>query len=312
MYFLLVSTLIVFQLAAPIGLIVWLAIGQQSSLLHYLTQAVSIGAFILFLFLSNRWDMVGYLLRYAIPASFAGVVVLGLIRHWSKPNIRFATAGDFLRLLFYVAVGAFFLVMTVQTVRSFVHRGSAIDLFFPLQGIEWYVGQGGSSFWLNSHYNVEAQSYALDVVALGAFGLRASGILPKRLEAYAVFDQPVRAPCGGRVVSVADGHPDLPPPKRDRINIAGNFVAIACNDIDATVFLGHLRQGSVVPARNSVVARGEQIGRVGNSGNTTEPHLHIHAVRGVEVELKRLLRDARPVPMRFQGRFLVRNDRRVS
>ncbi len=312
MHLLLVSALTLFQLVAPLGLIVWLAAGQQPSLLHFLLQAAGIGAFVFFLFVANRWDWVGYWLRYAIPAGFAGGVALGLVRHWAGPAIRFTRTDDILRLLFYAAVGAFFLVMAVQATRSFAHRGSAIDLSFPLQGIEWYVGQGGSSSWLNTHYGAGAQSYALDIVALDAFGRRASGILPKRLEAYAVFDQPVHAPCGGRVVSATDGHPDLTPPERDSKNIAGNYVAIACDGLDATVFLGHLRQGSVVPTLNSVVAKGEQIGRVGNSGNTTEPHLHIHAVRGIEVELRRLLRDAQPVPMRFQGRFLVRNDRKVS
>jgi murein DD-endopeptidase MepM/ murein hydrolase activator NlpD len=165
---------------------------------------------------------------------------------------------------------------------------------------------------LNIHYDAGAQSYALDIVALAAFGRRASGILPKRSEAYAVFDQPVYAPCGGKVISATDGFPDLSPPERDSENIAGNFVVLACDEVDATIFLAHLRQGSIVSALGSVVARGEQIARVGNSGNTTEPHLHIHAVRGIEVELRRLLRDAQAVPMRFDGRFLVRNDRNAS
>jgi murein DD-endopeptidase MepM/ murein hydrolase activator NlpD len=45
------------------------------------------------------------------------------------------------------------------------------------------------------------------------------------------------------------------------------------------------------------VKEGQRIGRVGNSGNTSEPHLHIHAER-----------DGAGVPLRFDGRFPVRND----
>ncbi|MEK5272086.1 M23 family metallopeptidase [Aeribacillus sp. FSL K6-8394] len=48
--------------------------------------------------------------------------------------------------------------------------------------------------------------------------------------------------------------------------------------------------------KGAKVQEGQQIGNVGNSGNTTEPHLHIHAER-----------DGREVPIRFNGRFLVRN-----
>lgn len=248
-----------FQLIASVGLIVWLASGQQPSLLHYVIQAAGIGAFVFFLFVANRWDWVGYWVRYSILVCFAGGLALGSIRHWSGPTIRLARFDDILRLLVYAAVGAVFLVLVVHATRGFAHRGAVVDLSFPLQGIEWYVGQGGSSRLLNIHYGAGAQCYALGIVALGAFGRRASGILPKRLETYAVFDQPVHAPCGGRVVSVTDGYPDLTPPDRDSKNIAGNFVAIACDGLDVTVFLAHLRQGSVVPAAGSVVARGEQV-----------------------------------------------------
>lgn len=42
--------------------------------------------------------------------------------------------------------------------------------------------------------------------------------------------------------------------------------------------------------------KGQKIGLVGNSGNTTEPHLHMHAEK-----------DGVGVPIQFDGRFLVRN-----
>ncbi|WP_082415822.1 peptidoglycan DD-metalloendopeptidase family protein [Numidum massiliense] len=41
---------------------------------------------------------------------------------------------------------------------------------------------------------------------------------------------------------------------------------------------------------------GQFIGHVGNSGNTSEPHLHIYAEKA-----------GKEVPIRFEGRFLVRN-----
>lgn len=42
------------------------------------------------------------------------------------------------------------------------------------------------------------------------------------------------------------------------------------------VFLAHLMQGSVKVDAGQTVARGEGVGRCGNSGNTSEPHLHLH------------------------------------
>lgn len=48
------------------------------------------------------------------------------------------------------------------------------------------------------------------------------------------------------------------------------------------------------------------MGLVGNSGNTGEPHLHIHAQRPGSAIAPL---SGEPVPVRFGGRYLVRNDR---
>jgi hypothetical protein len=303
-----VSTLLLlFQVLAPIGLFVWLAVERQPSWVHFLSQSVGVGGFCVFLFLTARWDWVGYWIRYGILICFVGAFVWASIRHGSRPLSQLARIDELLRLLLYVGVAILFLILSIQSVRGFWHRGVAVDLSFPLKDVDWYVGQGGSSPLLNIHHGVAAQAYALDIVALDRFGRRARGFLPRRLNDYLVNDQPVYAPCSGRLVAAADGYLDTTPPERDEKNIAGNFVAISCNDV--TVFLAHLRQGSVIPSIGSMVANGERIARVGNSGNTTEPHLHIHAVQGREVELTRLLRDGEAVPIRFHGRFLVRNSR---
>lgn len=83
------------------------------------------------------------------------------------------------------------------------------------------------------------------------------------------------SPCDGEVTEVRDGLPDLVPPVSDRDNPAGNHVGISCGEV--TILLAHLRQGSVEVAQGERVATGDRVGLVGNSGNTTEPHLHIHA-----------------------------------
>jgi murein DD-endopeptidase MepM/ murein hydrolase activator NlpD len=81
---------------------------------------------------------------------------------------------------------------------------------------------------------------------------------------------------------------------RDEKNVAGNHVVVRCGDAD--VWLAHLRRGTVAVRSGASVTRGALLGRAGNSGNTTEPHLHVHAERG-----------GRAVPVRFDGRWLVRN-----
>jgi murein DD-endopeptidase MepM/ murein hydrolase activator NlpD len=65
-------------------------------------------------------------------------------------------------------------------------------------------------------------------------------------------------------------------------------------------------QSSVAVRAGQGVREGERIGRVGNSGLSTEPHLHIHAQQRSNTE--DFLAGA-PLPFRIDGRTPVRSSR---
>ncbi|MBO1915549.1 M23 family metallopeptidase, partial [Microvirga sp. 3-52] len=88
----------------------------------------------------------------------------------------------------------------------------------------------------------------------------------------------------------------LTPPEMDPENTMGNYVALTCNGHEAIIYLMHMQQESVSVTEGEEVTTGQLLGKIGNSGNTSEPHLHIHA------EL-----DGVGVPITFEGKFLVRN-----
>lgn len=158
------------------------------------------------------------------------------------------------------------------------------------------VGQGGGNLLLNQHAGHAQQRFALDITEINAFGFRAAGLAPGSLDRYEIFGAMVVSPCDGQVVSARDGLPDLTPPERDRGNPAGNHVIVDCGGFQLE--LAHLRSGSVKVAAGDRLHVGGEIGRVGNSGNTSEPHLHVHAVDP---------KSQRAVPLTFAGRWLVRN-----
>ena len=148
----------------------------------------------------------------------------------------------------------------------------------------------------------EPQKFALDIVRLNAFGNRASSLSPDDPERYAIFGDTVYSPCSGSVIRAVDGLPDLRPPEKDPDNLAGNHVVLACEGVK--VILAHLKQGSVALRSGMRVNEEDVLGQVGNSGNTTQPHLHLHAEWGGEPGK---IFDGEGVPMKLGGRFLVRN-----
>src|SRR5690606_14579950 len=150
---------------------------------------------------------------------------------------------------------------------------------------------------MNYHQAEPAQKYALDILKLNTLGTRASGLYPKKLKKYEIFEDDLYSPCNGKVVNMKNDLPDLTPPKSDPKNLEGNHIYLVCENHDATILLAHMKKGSIVVAEGEEVKTGQLLGKIGNSGNTSEPHLHIHAEK-----------DGKGIPITFNDRFLVRNN----
>ena len=238
----------------------------------------------LFLILIGRWDLVSYGLRHLVI--FAFLLLAWYKWGWVLPTLTVAS-------LWYV----WFLLS-----RS--GPGPTVELQFPLYRGTFCVVQGGATSWVNRHHVSVSQRFALDVVALHRVGARAKGIYPSRLENYRIFGEKVYSPCGGIITAAVDHLPDMPPAQLDTKNIAGNYIVIRLNEKDICVGLAHLQQGSVSIKPGEHVQPGQLVARVGNSGNTTEPHLHIHAKRGGRPNS---MLDGEGVPMSFGGRWFIRN-----
>jgi hypothetical protein len=251
------------------------------------------------------WSWVGMSTRWIVLAAAGACASVGLWRLGTATILR-PTVAEGIGAAIGAAVAVAFGWVGVQAAGARRVDEPAVDLQFPLEGGRYVVGNGGSTAALNGHSGVPAQRYALDIEALGPSGWRANGLYPADLEGYAVWGAQVLAPCSGEVLSASDGLLDLPPGEKDVSNIAGNHVVLDCGEV--TVLLAHLQQGTVMAEAGSHVQAGDRIGRVGNTGNTSEPHLHIHAVRGRETSFRALVGTGEAVPITFQGQFLVRND----
>lgn len=284
------------QLVLPSFLVVSLWRTVAKSRREWLLSFLATLAAYLIVFLIARWDFTSYYLRYVFVAI---LLVAGYRSFFNVSNVQTENRTPEL-------TSAAFLVMCcaacVWLMGGFRCPEGAIALSFPLRGGFYYVGGGGNNRFINNHQAHEPQKFALDIVRLTALGNRASRPLPRELEHFAIYGDTVYSPCSGTVIQAVDRIPDLRPPDKDTTHLAGNHIVIAFDD--CKVILAHLKRGSVTVEVGAEVNPGDVLGQVGNSGNTSQPHLHLHVERGGH-PTKILFGTG--VPFTLGGRFLVRN-----
>lgn len=155
------------------------------------------------------------------------------------------------------------------------HDGSPSNVAFrlPLDG-PVTVGWGGGEPSVNYHVSVPAQRWAYDLlVTRQGKTHRDEG---KILADYYCYDMPVLAPATGTVRTVAAKDDDQQPGTIKRFrHPGGNHVVIEVAPREY-LFVCHMKPGSVKVKPGDAVTSGQEIGRAGNSGNTSEPHVHVH------------------------------------
>lgn len=153
------------------------------------------------------------------------------------------------------------------------------DLRLPFDGSR-YVAWGGRPPRRNYHAQARDQRFAYDFLKL-VDGSSHEGDGSENAD-YHCFGTPVLAPEAGRVIGAVDSVPDNTPGRMNREQIFGNHVVVDHGDGEYSV-LAHLRRGSVAVDSGDRVERGERLGECGNSGNSSEPHLHYHLQDGPEL-----------------------------
>lgn len=140
-------------------------------------------------------------------------------------------------------------------------------------------------------------TFAIDFIPVDAQGRSAAwnwraAIATERPDQFVGFGAAVLAPSAGTVVITHDGEDDHEARRsqltlatymagqaqrirRGASAVAGNYVVIALSDAGPFVLVAHLRKGSVCVSVGETVRSGQGIGQCGNSGNSTQPHVHV-------------------------------------
>ncbi len=207
-----------------------------------------------------------------------------------------------------VVAGTIFLA--VQLTLVYRPAVDPVIVASPVVG-EWWVGHGGRAELVNYHHSGPMQANAVDLMQVGSGGIHRPG--STELSSYYIFDQTVLAPVDGTVTYVLDGRPDQLIGQPDERHPSGNQLVI---DIGGGrhLMMGHLRQGSITVRVGDRVREGQPIARVGNSGHSSAPHLHIQAqslpvgIGDIEaVDLPQMLRTLHTYPLLFRDAGLLRD-----
>jgi hypothetical protein len=97
---------------------------------------------------------------------------------------------------------------------------------------------------------------------------------PADVQNYNIFGKPVLSPVAGYIAAIRNDLPDNQMGKLDHVNNWGNFVIIRTLE-GFYVELSHFMQNSILVVEGQWVYQGAPIGKVGNSGYSLEPHLHM-------------------------------------
>ena len=131
---------------------------------------------------------------------------------------------------------------------------------------------GGTTVEQNYHVAYENQRGAFDFVVIGKNGksYKTNG---KTNEDYYAFGKEIIAPANGKIVTVIKGVKDNIWPVMNAKDVVGNCVVLETPAKEYLLF-AHLKAGSVAVEEGQEVKQGDVLGLCGNSGNSSEPHLH--------------------------------------
>ena len=161
----------------------------------------------------------------------------------------------------------------IDSIDSYVPK---VEYTLPFEG-EWYTVNGGVTKNTSHSWKILPQRFAYDFIIVDEEGKSYHGD-KKDLRSYYCYGKDILAPADGVVVSIknnfsdcrimSDGQTDPDAP-----DIGGNRIIIkhSSNEYSA---ICHLMPESVLVQKGQKVKRGDVIAKCGNSGNTTEPHVH--------------------------------------
>jgi len=282
----------------------WLGFRNSKSKINLVLKLLIVGTYFLFIFYTGRWDLLSYYLRYIFLFLLILVTIKAFAQFKTLVLVEKKKLGGWVK-----SIGQFlFLVLLfcgcIEVINGFSTDEKGIDLAFPIT--EGFIGHGGNSVLINYHHSdITSQQYALDIVKLNSWGLITTSFFSNDLKKYVIYGDTIYSPCDGKIVKAQDGLDNVSLGVIDNLNPAGNHIILEYEN--NLILMAHMLKGSILVSTGNFVKKDQPIARVGNSGRTRLPHLHMHAIAGTDIS--KIIFGGNGIPIYFNGKFPIRNER---
>ena len=211
-----------------------------------------------------------YLAPFVVITLCLLFLLIGIIRSAiRRPFFTRSRLISFTDLLLLLFSGSFYGAYP----SSYDNKPSKVEFCLPLD-TTITVAWGGGREEINYHVLSPDQRWAYDLFIMkdGKTFLGDSS----KLSSYYCYGRPVLSPAAGKVAEVLDSDPDMPAGTLGGgTEPTGNHIIIEVAPKEY-LFLCHLQPKSIKVKKGDLVERGQPVALVGNSGNTSEPHIHVH------------------------------------
>ncbi len=156
--------------------------------------------------------------------------------------------------------------------ENYLNYETITELELPFEN-EWYVVWGGRSVIQNQHFYSRKERYAMDILqVVNRTSFTGNGT---QNEDYYCFGKRLNAPGDGKIIAMENNIEDNIPGALNRDQPGGNYIIIDHLNGEVSV-MAHFKKNSIIVSVGDTVEKGQEVGKAGNSGNSTEPHLHYH------------------------------------
>ncbi len=162
---------------------------------------------------------------------------------------------------------------------------------------------GGKSY--RTHAMWPSECYAYDILA------KPYEVGSNNLEDYGIFGRDVVAPIQGTILEVHDGEPDIIPNSEEFTSSFGNYIFMKIEETNTYLIFAHLKRDSICITVGDKVTPGIKLAQVGNSGTTSEPHLHFQHQQNDPTKMQFPIYSV-GLPINFAYIYLGWNDNEIN